>query len=894
VSSPSLSRSAPLSGAADQGRQTIPAKFFDFLTRTTIASLAYLWARKWRYAIIALLLLTGEVILLRLPDLSQSLSSGGDPARIGAILWDGIANAGDQWWILPISALILVVILPLCARWVYRREYPGVRNEALAPYVARRVSQLLESDYVPKHAYEIDTRHPTTRLVRAALRTAERSSLSRARVSPIAPLPIGVCIFGRPLHDKTGLAWVAMRKVLPGWSCVRWPHRFEHPEGIETMCGSRVVLWLDDLHEYANHVEAAQLDALIDRFASDGVQVVVVATCRWHEDEREARARLGYLFDHLLPIRLTEQPDDHSADPLVVQPTIDAPIKRSGRATGTIELTLQNDLEAKRNVYESLLTGDDAARSAATILRAMSFLRRVGVRVYSRSRVRGVAIHIGLDPGDVAWAKGLNVLQERDYIQPLSDFHTSRFRKWLVRWWRRMRGKGPRALADLEPVTIWYLDRVVGDAAQTPGNVDLTLNTVWEALRYGNDAEALTLLGDAYLNPRNVYLRTSGKQSLNCYTAALVATGVTGASGHVIRRAAAHLGLGHAHMASAGLLGRDPRKTALDSALDAFTNAASEAAPDLLRAEAFQGQGNAHVALADHAAGENQTAAEKSALTHAQTAFGQAVTRYTRAHSPFQWATAQYELANTRKRLARIAIGEAPSQPPAQETLTLLVSAEAGYQQARNVYTRANAPTDWAKIQRDLAEAQIRWVIAVNATALDDALTISRNRRLEEAVDALRAAVLIFRQFGMQDDAASANALLGDALSLEAQGMRDSQEKQEKFADAYEALAATLTVNRRSRRPLDFAEANVKLAAIALHQAKLANAGFGAAPYGVDARVYAERARDSLYRAYVIYRPPYKPPFDDPKLTLDLNACALEVRNKADEVRLFGVAITFE
>jgi len=114
--------------------------------------------------------------------------------------------------------------------------------------------------------------------------------------------------------------------------------------------------------------------------------------------------------------------------------------------------------------------------------------------------------------------------------------------------------------------------------------------------------------------------------------------------------------------------------------------------------------------------------------------------------------------------------------------------------------------------------------------------------------------------------------------------MRDSQEKQEKFADAYEALAATLAVNRRERRPLDWAEANVKLA----------NAGFGAAPYGVDARVYAERARDCLYRAYVIYRPPYKPPFDDPKLTLDLNACALEVRNKADEVRLFGVAMTFE
>ncbi len=235
---------------------------------------------------------------------------------MGAILQEDIANLRALDWPLLISAVLLFIALPSLARWVYRREYPGTHNEALAPYVARRVSQLRASDYVPKYAYEIAHRHPTTRLVRAALRTAKRSSLSRARVSYIAPLPIGVCIFGRPPHDKTGLAWAAMRKVLPGWSLVEWPHRFEHPETIEKLCGSRVVLWLDDLHEYANHVEAAQLDMLIDRFANNGVQVVVVATCRWHEEEREARARLGYLFDHLLPIRLTEHPDDHNADPV--------------------------------------------------------------------------------------------------------------------------------------------------------------------------------------------------------------------------------------------------------------------------------------------------------------------------------------------------------------------------------------------------------------------------------------------------------------------------------------------------------------------------------------------------------------------------------------------------
>jgi hypothetical protein len=855
--------------------------------------------------VVALLLLGGEFTLLYPRDLAQALASRTEPAQISAVLWAAVANLDGQWWIFALSALMLLVIAPLCAWWVYRHEYPGSRDEALAPYVARRVSQLSASDYVPKHAYKIDVSHPTTRLVRAALRIAKRSSLSRARVSYIAPLPIGVCIFGRPLHDKTGLAWAAMRRVLSGWSLVKWPHRFEHPENIEKLCGSRVVLWLDDLHEYANHVEAAQLDLLIDRFAKNGVQVVVVATCRWHEEEREARARLGYLFDHLLPIRLTEHPDDHNADPVVSQPTLDAPIKQSSRTNGNIALKLEHDIANKRAHFTRLLAGDAAAQSAATILRAMTLLRRVGIRVYSRERVRAVANQLGLDPSDEVWAKGLHVLQAHDYIQPLRDFHMSAVHKWFDKWWRRLRRKSPRPLANLEPVTIWYLDRVVDHTLATSSNMDQALKYVWEALKYRNDAEALTLLGDAYLNPRNPHVRQSGRQAINSYTAALGATGATGAIGHVIRRTAAHLGLGYAHMASAALLDKGPRQGELQAALDAFieaanAHAASQSAPDLLLAEAFQGQGNAHEALADHLERHEArtTGADeiKARRTHAQQAFEKAVTRFTRAYSPFQWATVQYALANTRKRLAlaQLEITTAAAQSSPQEALVLLSAAESGYRHARNVYTRANAPTDWAHIQRDLAEAQLRWVTAVNVIALDDTQMSLRKKRLEEAVETLRAAVLTFRQFGMQENAASANALLGEALNLEAQSMSESQAKQERYSEAYEVMGAALVDNRREFRPIDWAEANIKLAAVSLNQARLARAGYGVAPYGVDARVYAERARDCLYSARKIYRPPYGPPFENPDLSSYLNARIREVRERLEEVETFGVQVTYD
>jgi hypothetical protein len=435
--------------------------------------------------------------------------------------------------------------------------------------------------------------------------------------------------------------------------------------------------------------------------------------------------------------------------------------------------------------------------------------------------------------------------------------------------------------------------------------MDQALKNVWEALKYRNDAEALTLLGDAHLDPRNPHVRQSGRQAILCYTAALGATGVTGAIGHVIRRTAAHLGLGHAHVVAAGLLDKEPRQGELRAALDAFTEAAStyaasQPAPDLLLAEAFQGQGNVHEALAEHLErhGARKSSANeiKTQRTDAQQAFESAVTRYTRAYSPFQWATAQYELANTVKclALAQLEITTAAAQSSPQEAFVLLSAAESGYKHARNVYTRANAPTDWANIQRDLAEAQLSWVTGVNVAALNDAQMNLRKKRLEEAVEALRAAILTFRQFGMRENAASANALLGEALNLEAQSMQDSPAKQERYSEAYEVMGTALVDSRRESRPLDWAEANIKLAAVSLSQARLARSGFGGAPYGVDVRVYAERARDCLYSARKIFRPPYGPPFENPDLSSYLNERIREVRERLKEVEAFGVQVTYD
>ncbi|HEV2236801.1 MAG TPA: hypothetical protein VGR57_09100, partial [Ktedonobacterales bacterium] len=293
---------------------------------------------------------------------------------------------------------LLYTILLGWARHLYHAHYRGKRQaKKFAAYVVKRVSELNKSDYVPEYADAIDHNHPTTRLVRHALRTAERSSLSRARVLSVAPLPVGVCIFGRPLQDKTGLAWEAMQDVLPGWTFIRWPHVMDTTHEIVENSGQRVVLWLDDLHEYGNRLESVTLDDLIDRFAQAKVQVVVVATCRWHEDEREARAHLGYLLDHLLPIRLATTPGDRAEDPVVLQPTVDQPIIPSHPPRKTLTELIADRTKAYRALMASTKPEDKGARA---VLRALALLHSAGILVYTQRRARAIAAEFGLEAGD--------------------------------------------------------------------------------------------------------------------------------------------------------------------------------------------------------------------------------------------------------------------------------------------------------------------------------------------------------------------------------------------------------------------------------------------------------------------------------------------------------------
>ena len=78
-----------------------------------------------------------------------------------------------------------------------------------------------------------------------------------------------------------------------------WPHDPQTPFKFANQRGKRIVLWLDDLHKFANPAKAAALCDLPRLFANVDTQVIIV-TCRDGEEEIQARKILEASLNALL------------------------------------------------------------------------------------------------------------------------------------------------------------------------------------------------------------------------------------------------------------------------------------------------------------------------------------------------------------------------------------------------------------------------------------------------------------------------------------------------------------------------------------------------------------------------------------------------------------------
>jgi len=453
---------------------------------------------------------------------------------IGAVLGDVLHAVRDEGargltdlraWPLPrlilsepglaAAVFTLAVLVTLCVyvAWTLQRL---ALLDLLAPYVLRRARALRPHYFVARYVAGVyltrtdaSTHANADLTARRALRAAAgrgiRAAASRAiRVAALRPRrdtpAIGICVFGAAGQGKTRLAWEAMRAELPDWTVLRWPHRPLPRLELSTLRGQRVVLWIDDLHEFANPTEAVVLNDLPSYLTRARIPFVVVATCRDGGDEVRACAHLESLLDRLTPIRPAELTSEQANElaAALAKHGIAAQLDPLARTPGAVVLAVPY---MRRELFPLL------PAAAISVLNTLKLLRSAGIYVYPMSRVRATAIDIfGMHEAD--WTKACVALFDAGFL-----------RTGL----RTVYGQ-----YTLEPMAKVYLDAAVPDYL-TP-NAEYSDDWPWlqDSLERRQDAEGLLSLGNAFgelrtgggpFLPHNPH--ASKQYAITCFRAAL-------------------------------------------------------------------------------------------------------------------------------------------------------------------------------------------------------------------------------------------------------------------------------------------------------------------------------------------------------------------------------------
>lgn len=595
---------------------------------------------------------------------------------------------------LVISAIgVCVVILSYLISHVYHKEYPGRFNARLEEYVARRVSRLSKDDFIPQYKTRDYPANEKIRDRNLQARRALRVELERLAQSDrtVSPPICGILAIGPKHSNKTGALWDAMAHDLGGWTFVRWPHHMDHPANLAIRVGSRIALWIDNLHDFAHPGEAAALAQFIQQVRDSGRQLMVLASCR---DGRHLQETEGYLRPLMNELR---------------------------RAPTTEELPPTQQIEDLEHTYTGL------AEDQQKVLDIMDWLQSLHVYTFPEEVLKvfsSLFPHTGAEQDDAdreserSWEGAIRELgehrlrfvrenQRADPRTTLSD-EPYNFFDW-VRY--NVFNRLPRPHRVIEPINAHYLnlERSRTEQARTfttmlEQHPDLVIKVLADE---PVASETLILLGDAYLNHLGETIDNAAELAVKCYAGALQRLGQEDtAKQFPCAWAAAHVGRGYAELRLGHFDAADAdfrEVTAHEAPRDA-----AGVVPPMLVARAWHGQGDVIAAKIPSAAAALQLDAAAADYQRA----AQALPR----RDPL-WAETKLDCANVLYEIARAAASaytQSPAERPSTNAATdKLADVRAAYQETQQAYSQYTAPAIWAEIQRRLGELclmEIAWL----------------------------------------------------------------------------------------------------------------------------------------------------------------------------------------
>ena len=239
----------------------------------------------------------------------------------------------------------------------------------------------------------------------------------------------GLLITGAPMAGKTRLAYQAMYEHAPDWLTLTWRRGLlaSMIPTPDTLRDQRIILFLDDLQQYADSERSGNdtgasnefpLDLLYATLVQNALQVVIVATCRATDLSRaETTPSLRWLFEGVHVVAIPFLPNDRETAVVellkVTNPAIEYHTEDFDNTLGSLLLGLSR----KREQYLAL--NKVQLHPGYLVLRAMKLLYLAGVPNQTKERVRAVAIQaLGASKlnNDFKWSRTCEDLDEHQFL----------------------------------------------------------------------------------------------------------------------------------------------------------------------------------------------------------------------------------------------------------------------------------------------------------------------------------------------------------------------------------------------------------------------------------------------------------------------------------------------